>query len=80
MTPPTSPETADIETKVAILREGTTMDDVAGALDMCRAIIKFHVKPGKSCSFSSGHSPFSALDAHNAAVMALAHLRSGDPQ
>lgn len=46
-------------------------DALREALDMCRAIIKFHVKnAGASCTM--GDKTFSALDAFNAAVKALA--------
>jgi hypothetical protein len=46
--------------------------DLLAALDMCRAIIKFHCKPERCCAFSIESEPFSALDAHDAAVAAIA--------
>ena len=41
------------------------------ALDMCRCIIKYHVKNAGVCC-TLGEKVFSALDAHEAAVAALA--------
>ncbi len=52
-----------------------TIEELAGALNMCRAIIKFHVKnAGMCCSFSPDSKPFSALEAHDAAIAALAKV------
>lgn len=54
-------------------------DELADALDMCRAIIKFHVKNAGACvSFAPEEKPFSALDAYGAACTSLAKFR-GDP-
>lgn len=47
------------------------------ALDKCRAIIKFHCKPEKCCSFNGGADVFSALEAYELAVSALAAHREG---
>ncbi len=56
---------------LALHREAET-GDLLTALNMCRAIIKFHVKPERRCSFSINEGSFSALDAHDAAVAAIA--------
>ena len=47
------------------------VEQIEDALNKCRVIIKFHCKPEKCCSFSFDQPPFSASDAHNAAVEVL---------
>ncbi len=58
------------ETALRLKREAAV--ELYDALDMCRCIIKFHVKDAQACcSFSPDSEPFSALDAYKAAVTAL---------
>lgn len=50
--------------------------DLLEALDMCRMIIKFHVKNAGACCSKDGMATvFSALDAYSAAVTAIAKAR-----
>lgn len=55
-----------------IVRAVNNHDRLVDALDMCRMIIKFHVKDAGACvSKDEGQTMFSALDAYNAATAAL---------
>ncbi len=59
--------------------EAAGVGELVEALDMCRMIIKFHVKDAGACvSKDEGRTMFSALDAYNAALTAIAKAIGDD--